>query len=753
MKKLRLRIFIRGAVQGVGFRPFIYKLATSLKLVGWVQNSTEGVVIEVEGCKSDLDQFVLSIDKDKPSISFIQSLEPCFLDVKGYKIFQIKESFLGNKTTIILPDIATCPDCREEILDPKNRRYRYPFTNCTHCGPRYSIIEALPYDRRNTSMKNFKMCKTCQDEYENPNNRRFHAQPNACPQCGPHFELWDRKEKILKTHEQALEQAAKIIKKGGIVALKGLGGFHLMVDARNENAILNLRKRKHRDAKPLAVMYPSLQEVKKDCEVSDLEERLLTSSESPIVLLKKKKSCQVCQTVAPRNPYLGVLLAYAPLHILLMDILKFPIVATSGNVAEETICITDKEAVKKLKDIADAFLIHNRPIIHHVDDSLVRVIKGREMVLRRARGYAPLPIPFKRIDKDILAVGPHLKNTIAISCDENIFVSQHIGDLETEKTFSTFKKTVEDFQKLYETNPRVVACDLHPGYLSTAFAEETNLSKIYIQHHYAHICACMAENEIDDEILGVCWDGTGYGEDGVVWGGEFLRINEHGFARIAHFKSFPLPGGEAAIKEPRRSALGLLYSRLGQQAFNQKDSESIKAFDAQELENIRTMLIKKINSPMTTSVGRIFDALSSLLGFCQVMDFEGQAAMDVEFATLEKESNSVYSFLIKKEDALVIDGPFIREILKDIQDGVSASIICVKFHNTLVDIIVAVAKRSGLQKIALTGGCFQNKYLLEKTIERLEEEHYSVYWHQRIPPNDGGIALGQVAAAARSKAF
>ncbi|MDD3375433.1 MAG: carbamoyltransferase HypF [Candidatus Omnitrophica bacterium] len=749
MKNLRLRIILRGAVQGVGFRPFVYRLATELKVTGWVQNSSYGVIVEIEAQKDILDIFLLRIEKEKPIASFIQSFESSFLDPLGFQDFQIKESISGEKTALILPDIATCPECRKEILDPENRRYQYPFTNCTLCGPRYSIVENLPYDRANTTMKRFRMCPECQKEYDDPKNRRFHAQPNACSKCGPYLEFWDNRGKIIQMQREALLKAVQMIKDGNVVAIKGLGGFHLVVDAQNKEAVSKLRDRKQRGLKPFAVMYSCLDEIQNDCEVSDLEKRSLLSSEAPIVLLKKKKNLKVADNIAPQNPYLGVILACTPLHILILDMLRSPIVATSGNLSEETICINNGDALNSLKHIADGFLMHNRKIVHHADDSIVRIMAGREMVLRRARGFAPLPVFIKNIKDSILAVGPHLKNTVAFSKKENVFVSQHIGDLEAPKAFETFEKTIQDLTKIYNVSPSLIVCDEHSGYLSTQFAEQSKLPKKSIQHHYAHICSCMAENEIEDDVLGVCFDGTGYGQDNTIWGGEFLKVDHGGFKRFAYFSPFPLLGGEKAMTEPRRSALGLLYHVLGKKAFDEKETESLKAFKPNELIDLELMLEKKINSPLTSSVGRIFDAVSSLLGFCQYIDFEGQAAMDVEFAISDKETDSGYSFDVKRDKSLIIEELFVEDILKDIKFGVESSIICRKFHNTLVDIIIAIAMQSGLKKVVLTGGCFQNKYLLERSIDRLREEGFLPYWHQRIPTNDGGISLGQIVAASK----
>jgi len=744
----RLRVSIRGAVQGVGFRPFVYRLAGELELAGWVCNTSQGLFLEVEGERRSLETFLLRIEKEKPQNSFIQSLESSFLDEIGFTDFAIRESEDGEKNVLILPDIATCQECREEILDPNDRRYLYPFVNCTNCGPRYSIINKLPYDRKNTTMHGFKLCGPCSEEYKDPSNRRFHAQPNACPDCGPKLALWDYRGKVIAASNDALNSAVKGIREGAILALKGLGGFQLIVDARNSHSIKLLRERKHREAKPFAVMYPSIEHVESDCFVSLMERRSLVSSESPIVILKKRKDHKLSEMVAPENPYLGVMLPYTPLHILLMKELDFPIIATSANISQEPICINEKEAFKRLKDIADLFLVNDRPIARHVDDSIVRVIMGQEMVMRRARGFAPLPIMLEGNTKDILAVGPHLKNTVAVSSLNNVFISQHIGDLETERAYTTFKSTIEDLKLMYELDPECIVCDEHPDYFSTKYAKSQKLPVIPVQHHYAHVLSCMAENHLKGPLLGIAWDGTGYGPDGTVWGGEFLTIKDGTFDRAAHFKGFPLPGGETAVKEPRRSAVGLLFSRFGAEFSKMSDVSSLRSFDEQELNNISKMLIKNINSPLTTSVGRLFDAVASILDLCQKMEFEGQAAMLLEFLTEGVETDDHYSFDIGEysEGCIEIDGPSIREILDDVKKGIKKPVISAKFHNSLVEIAIAITRRVRLEKIVLTGGCFQNKYLAEHAIKRFREEKFRPYWHQRIPPNDGGISLGQVFA-------
>ena len=597
------------------------------------------------------------------------------------------------------------------------------------------------------------MCPDCRTEYENPGDRRFHAQPNACPACGPLLEMWDESGKTLSRRDDALRETAEAIRQGKIVAIKGLGGFHLVADARDQEAVERLRARKHREEKPFALMYPSLDQIKEDCRVAPLELRLLCSAESPIVLLERIQSRSqqtISPAVAPRNPYLGVMLPYTPLHHLLMRELGFPVVATSGNLSDEPICIDEREALVRLSGIADLFLVHNRPIVRHVDDSIVRVILGRELILRRARGYAPLPLRYKHLVPNILAVGGHLKNTVAMAVGDNIFVSQHIGDLENSEALQAFQNVIQSFRRLYKVDPVQVVSDLHPDYLSTKFARDYGLPQISVQHHYAHVAACMAENELDGRVLGVSWDGTGYGLDGTIWGGEFLLTDERSFTRMACFRKFRLPGGAAAVKEPRRAALGALYEILGSRVFEDKDLITVGSFSQQEISVLKRMLEKGIHSPWTTSAGRLFDVVASLSGLRQLIKFEGQAAMELEFALESEETEQGYSFEIVSGATMTVDWePLIRAILEDARLGIPLARISRKFHNTLVEIIVAVARLAGEKRVVLTGGCFQNKFLIEHSVRRLEQEGFKPYWHQRIPPNDGGIALGQIVAASR----
>ncbi len=751
----RLNIAIRGVVQGVGFRPFVYRIATEMKLNGFVLNSPKGVFIEVEGEKSVLDKFLIRLENEKPNISVITSLEFSFLDPVGFQTFEIRESKQdGENSALILPDIAVCNDCLKEMFDKENRRYLYPFINCTNCGPRFSIIEALPYDRPNTSMKNFSLCNECRSEYENPIDRRFHAQPIACPVCGPQIQLWNENGEVVSEKFDAISKSVELINKGKTIALKGLGGYQLIVDASNDDAISQLRKRKHREEKPFALMFPNLDFIKSLCDVSKFEERLLISPESPIVLLKRKSISKkiISELIAPGNPYLGAMLPYTPLHHLLMKLFSKPIVATSGNLSEEPMCINEHQALKRLSGIADYFLVHNRPIVRHVDDSIVRIINGREMVLRRARGYAPLPITFGKTEilnpNSIIAVGAHLKNTIALTNSNSIFISQHIGDLATDEAFQAFADVITDFEKMYNSNVLHIAHDLHPEYLSTKYAQSTKRKLIAVQHHQAHIASCYAENRLSGNALGVAWDGTGYGTDGTIWGGEFFIYDGKEFDRVATFKQFRLPGGEQAIKEPRRAALGILYEIYGDKIFEPPFIPFMNNFSTSELQILRTMFAKDINSPITSSAGRLFDAVSALIGVKNNSAFEGQAAMMLEFVASSSNDESSYTFAIQKKELYEVDWRMmIEEILEAIRNNIIREVIAKKFHNTMAQIILKIAQMISEHKVVLSGGCFQNAILLENTIKLLESRGFKPYWHQRIPPNDGGISLGQAVIA------
>jgi hydrogenase maturation protein HypF len=810
-------------VQGVGFRPFIHRLASQLILTGWINNTAQGLVIEVEGRRAALESFLFRLEDEMPPRCFLHSMESVWLDTVGYTGFEIRVSEdAGPRTAFIMPDIATCPDCLAEIFNPANRRYLYPFTNCTNCGPRFSIIESLPYDRRNTSMRKFPMCRHCQAEFRHPRDRRFHAQPNACPECGPRLSIWDRRGKPFASRHEALLAAATAIKQGKILAVKGLGGFHLVVNALDERAVARLRQLKQREEKPFALMFPSVESVLELCEATPPEKRLLEAPEAPIVLLRRIKVFgrpgpgSLAGSIAPGNPCLGVMLPYTPLHHLLLREVGGPIVATSGNLSDEPICTEEMDAFKRLGTIAELFLMHDRPIVRPVDDSVVRVVLGRELVLRRARGYTPLPVSVPEgvgVEPEdvptILAVGGHLKNTIALGIGPLAFVSQHIGDLETEPAFNAFQRTTADFRRLYEARPAVIAADAHPDYLSAKWARESveNWAPlpalaatpppppltapddsplrirsamapvetpakpaaepapvaelppplasepaprlVTVQHHLAHILSCMAENELSPPVLGVAWDGTGYGPDGTIWGGEFLSVTAGGWQRVAHLRTFPLPGGDAAVREPRRAALGLLFELLGEAVFERQDLAPVRAFTAEELGTLRTMLVRGLNSPRTSSLGRLFDAVASLIGLRQQLRFEGQAAMDLEFALEVGRSGLSYPLPltpVPDGPALLDWAPLVQALIADAGAPATPGAMSSKFHHALVDGLVAVAQHIGGERVVLSGGCFQNRYLTERAVTKLQEAGFRPYWHQRVPPNDGGLALGQLAA-------
>jgi len=755
--RARMRLTIGGGVQGVGFRPFIYRLAVTCDLSGWVMNTPRGVTLEVEGDQRVLEDLIPRISREKPSRSFIQSVESVWIPAQGEKGFEIRGSdTAGEAGAFVLPDMATCPDCISEIFDPKNRRYAYPFTNCTQCGPRYSIIASLPYDRPNTTMGKFVMCGECQREYDDPLDRRFHAQPNACPHCGPHLEWWDREGKVVSMHHEVIDAAVTALGAGAIIALKGLGGFQLLADARNTDAVERLRIAKHREEKPFAIMEPSLHEAMLECEISDLEKAVLCSAEAPIVLLKRRRDRSlIAGEVAPGNPFLGVMLPYTPLHHLLMRRIGFPVVATSGNRSDEPICIDEHDALVRLRGIADFYLVHDRPILRHVDDSIVRVMMGRISIMRRARGYAPLPLVLNQSCPSTLAVGGHMKNTVALSVGKSVFVSQHLGDLGSALSLSAFHDAIADLQHFYAARPEVIAADTHPDYLSAKRAPELaadfGVPLVAVQHHLAHVLSCMVDNEVMPPVLGVAWDGTGYGEDGTIWGGEFLKVTVDRIERFAHLRNFSLPGGEVAMREPRRCALGLLYTIYGEEVFGMTDLAPLDSFSTRERDSLRTMLRRHINAPLTSSMGRLFDAVASLIGIRQKATFEGQAAMECEWIATEcQEVIEPYPLPTKSGGdggAFIIDWePMIRCMVASLRASETRSRISARFHRTLTELVLEMAQRSGFSKIVLSGGCFQNELLLAQSIHLLQQEGHTPLWHQRVPPNDGGISLGQIAA-------
>jgi len=738
----RIKVFITGLVQGVGFRPFVYRIAQECDLKGYVLNSTSGVIIDVEGEEERLIEFLEKLQKENPPLSRIFSLEYKFLPLANYETFEIEKSDdTGEVSASVLPDIATCKDCLEELFDPKDRRYRYPFINCTNCGPRFTIIEKLPYDRKNTSMKNFRMCEKCYAEYTDPSNRRFHAQPNACPVCGPHVTLVTENDETFEK-EEALKKVVELLDRGKILAVKGLGGFHLICDATNEKAVKELRVRKRREEKPFAVMFPSLEAIKAYAEVLPLEERALTSVETPIVILKRKENTDLAPSISPDTSTVGAFLPYTPLHHIILRDFKKPIVATSCNLTDEPIMKDDEEALKTLGDITDAVLIHNRPIVRRCDDSVVRIFSGKQVPIRRSRGFAPLPVilPFT-LKRPVLAVGVHMKNTVAVAKGNRVYLSQHIGDVDNPLAEAFFEEVVNDMMKLFEVEPEVVVSDAHPGYYSTKFAKKKfgdKLVKVY--HHHSHIISCMAENELplDQKVIGLSFDGTGYGLDGSIWGGEFIVAGYTNFERVFHLRYFHLPGGDKAVKEPYRVAVSVLLAS-GIDPF-----DFIKV-DEKRVSFVKQMVEKGVNSPKTSSMGRLFDAVAAILGIRYKVSYHAQAAILLEEIAASSSCRKAYPFEITEN--CVDWRPIIRGIISDIKKNVSVSDIARKFHNTVVSFSVEVVKRiadiTGLRVVALSGGVFQNRLLSEGIEETLRNNGFRVITHQIVPPNDGGISLGQ----------
>ena len=774
----RLAITVRGVIQGVGFRPFVYRAACARALTGWVLNEADTVRIEVEGDRAALDAFVESLRRDHPPQARIDTIdiqEMPPVDETGHPAaFQIRTSTAASLPQPTIPaDLATCAECLAEIRDPAERRHAYPFTNCTNCGPRWSIIEELPYDRPRTSMASFEMCSACRAEYDDPADRRFHAQPIACPRCGPMLQLLNPEERETARGEEALAGAAQAVLAGQIVAMKGLGGFQLLVDATNAEAVARLRDRKRRPDRPFALMLPSLDVVRQHCCVSDEEAAALQSHQSPIVLLRKRTTATdnpsplaPVDAVAPGNPYLGVMLPYTPLHHLLMAAINRPIVCTSGNLSEEPMAIDTEDALARLGPIADVLLTHNRPIVRPVDDSIVRLGPNGIQVLRRARGFAPLPINLC-VEGDeapaILAVGGHLKNTVALmlgrahACTHptQVVLSAHVGDLDSVLSVDVFRRAIDDLVTFFRATPSAIVCDLHPDYASTRHAEELSarwdVPLVRVQHHHAHVAACMAEHGLKGPVLGFSWDGTGYGPDGTVWGGEVLLCDGAEFRRVAHLRTFALPGGERAVREPRRSALGVLFEIFGERA-----AEYAAAwFSATELDTLLSMLAGKVNSPRTSSMGRLFDAVAATCGLPPVISFEGHAAMALEFAADESEQGTypiTLQVVAQPHDIVADWEPMIRAVLADRAAGVPVGRISSRFHNALADMAAAIAREAALGQsvpIVLTGGCFQNALLTARVRSRLSAAGFQVYTHKKVPPGDGGIALGQVLLALR----
>ncbi len=736
---MRLRVRLKGAVQGVGFRPFVYRLAKDLGLRGWVINNSSGVEIEVEGKVQLLEEFLLRLQTEKPPLAHIYSQEVEYLEEVGYEDFEIRESKEeGKKEVLILPDIATCQWCLKELFDPKDRRYMYPFINCTYCGPRFTIIERLPYDRPNTTMKAFPMCPQCKKEYEDPRDRRFHAQPIACPSCGPSLSLITRDGELLAEGEESIEATLQALKEGKIVAVKGIGGFHLMCDATREESVRILRERKRRKEKPFAVMFRDMEQLLLYAEPTELEKALLLSPERPIVLIKGKGG--LAPSVAPGLKRIGAFLPYSPLHHIILHSLDFPVVATSGNLSDEPIVKDNQEAIERLSPLADLLLLHNRDIKRRCDDSVVKVIGGVPTPIRRSRGYVPMPIrlPFK-LKRKVLALGGMLKNTFAIGFEDMVILSQHVGDIDNLETLKSFEDMVFDLMSLYDFEPELLVCDLHPRYETTRWAKEFSQRKgiplLQVQHHFAHVLSCMGERGVEGRVLGIAWDGTGYGEDGSLWGGEFLVCDYKGYERAFYFRPFRLIGGERAVKEPRRVALSLLFELYGEDATGMS-LEPVRSFREEDLKNLYIAWSKGINSPYSSSVGRLFDAIASLIGLRQTVSYEGQGAMMLE---------DLYDPLVKDHYPYAFEGnkidwrPMLEAIIKDREREKVPS----RFINTLAHVGLQVVKELGMERVCLSGGVMQNDPLVSKIKELLEAEGFKVYTHQRVPPNDGGLSLGQ----------
>jgi len=753
------RIEVCGVVQGVGFRPFVYRLARKNGLIGWVRNTSGSVEIELKGEEEALNLFLRQLETEAPPICRIEDIKISRqIPVAGYHSFEIRASQAQEgKYQLISPDIATCRQCLEEIANPGDRRYRYPFTNCTNCGPRFTIIEDIPYDRPNTTMSRFQMCPQCQQEYDEPADRRFHAQPNACPVCGPHLELVDRSGKTVAERDDALTQAAKILCAGNILAIKGLGGFLLACDATSDKAVSLLRQRKKRAAKPLAIMFASLEEAEKHCHISPGEAELLSAPQSPIVLVRWRDDSNLSPLIAPGLKYQGIMLPYTPLHHLILRDTGLPLVMTSGNLSEEPIARDNDEALRRLGSIADYFLMHNRDIYSRYDDS-VAVVEDKPRLVRRARGYAPSPInlPFK--SRQILACGAELKNTFCLSRDEYAFLSQHIADLENMESLEHYRNTIELYKKLFNIEPQIIAHDLHPDYLSTGYAREVaqaspGIAVFPVQHHHAHIVSCMVENGVKDTVIGVAFDGTGYGSDGCIWGGEFLLVDYSEFERLGHLEYMPLPGAEAAIKKPYRTAAGYAYRLLGNEAL--EDLPFIQGIDKLELDLIKKQVDQGINAPLTSSCGRLFDAVSALIGLRGEIEYEAQAAIELEMAAMDakKIKGSGYPYSVTESDGVDIIGfgDSLSAIISDLKKGAAKPKIAYRFHQTVssmvADTCCRIAKRTGIPRVALSGGVFQNRLLLRLTLDALDKAGLDVITHGRVPTNDGCISLGQAAIA------
>jgi len=741
--KVNKKIFLSGVVQGVGFRPFVYQLAHRYELKGYVLNDSTGVELELEGNANKIDAFIEDLYQDLPLLARIDSIQSSDGRMRGYKEFNIIQSQSNtDKMALISPDTALCDKCLSEMNDSSTRRYQYPFINCTDCGPRYSIMETVPYDRPNTSMRFFKMCKECEEEYTNPLDRRFHAQPISCFTCGPTLTLFDVKKNVLGKNAEAIEMAVKAVLDGEIIALKGLGGFHLLCDASNAEAVSLLRKRKNRPAKPFAIMFPDIQSLKESSELSYEEELLVKSKEKPIVITSKRKNAMVCEEVSPGIDCIGVFLPYTPLHHLLLQGLGKPIVATSANLSDEPIIRDSKKIVEKLGHVVDLVLHHDRDIINTNDDSVVQIVEGKTVFLRMARGFAPksITLPFKS-DKNILAVGANQKNTITLIFDDKLIISPHIGDLNSIEAFEYFERTVETFNRVYNFKPDVIVCDKHPGYETSKWAQklkvqDSSLTLLEVQHHYAHILAVKAEHNLSGKVLGFSFDGTGYGDDGTIWGGEIMIADEHKYKRKYSLQPFRLLGNEKAVKEPYRNALSLLFEYYSLEEVMNLGLALVDSLSKEELILLYKAWRKGLNSPYCSSMGRLFDAVASLSNINHISSFEGESGLKMQSHVDETISQS-FTFTIN--DGVIELEPMIHEIIK-MNDSVKTVSM---FFNTLVEIIVEISSLHPDLPLIFSGGVFQNKTLLHKIEKRFKEMSCRIYYQNETSINDGGVSLGQ----------
>jgi hydrogenase maturation protein HypF len=754
---VRRRIEVSGIVQGVGFRPYVYRLATGQRLAGNIRNTPNGVTIEVEGPDENVRQFVQRLPAETPRLARITAVAIQEVPCSGESDFRIVHSRSGEEVrTLISSDVAICPDCLRELFDPADRRYRYPFINCTNCGPRFTIVRDIPYDRPSTSMAVFPMCPACQSEYDDPLNRRFHAQPNACWECGPRVDLLDPYGRRVGGGDPIVEAIARL-HAGLIVAIKGLGGFHLAADATNAAAVALLRQRKRRVEKPFAVMVPDVEAAREICEVDDSAAAVLESVERPIVLLPRKSPTLISAEVAPFNRYVGVFLPYTPLHYLLLREGRFrALVMTSGNLSEEPIAIDNREALTRLQGLADYFLVHNRDILLRCDDSVVRVSHGAPRQLRRSRGFVPVPVFLRNEQPSVLAVGGELKNTICLTKGKHAFLSQHIGDLENVEAYRFFDEAIEHLQRVLEIRPEVIACDLHPDYFSTKWARQPSQAHVVsVQHHHAHIASCMAENHLEGRVIGFALDGTGYGTDSHIWGGEVLLADYESFERAAHLEYVPLPGGAAAIHEPWRMAVSYLSHYFGRDFLN-FPIPFVKQLDLPKTVLLLRMVGQKVNSPLTSSCGRLFDAVAALIGIRKQVNYEAQAAIELEMAIPSSaEDTTGYPIeFIPGESWQICTKSLFEGVIADLEQNVPAGVISRRFHNGLIEAFANFASmlrdQTDLNRVCLSGGTFQNQYLAEGLESRLVLAGFEVFTHREVPAGDGGLSLGQaVVAAAR----